>query len=120
MAWHFDSYKLHVNPYANLIDRATESIDGESFSDATYLELPPAMPFKDIPLNDGTKVCLVPPNLLFPSEHPIQIPAIAFGTGSALYHKDATAYVAQALENGFSHLDTAQGIPFHSITTYSK
>ncbi|KAG9120381.1 hypothetical protein FRC07_004148 [Ceratobasidium sp. 392] len=36
------------------------------------------------------------------------IPSIAFGTGSALYGKDATTYVAQALEGGFNHIDTAQ------------
>ncbi|CAE6351560.1 unnamed protein product [Rhizoctonia solani] len=36
------------------------------------------------------------------------IPAIAFGTGTALYGKDATAYVVQAIEGGFNHIDTAQ------------
>ncbi|KAF8746729.1 Aldo kereductase, partial [Rhizoctonia solani] len=36
------------------------------------------------------------------------IPAIAFGTGSALFGKDATAYVVQAIEGGFNHVDTAQ------------
>ncbi|KAG9125924.1 hypothetical protein FRC07_005579 [Ceratobasidium sp. 392] len=36
------------------------------------------------------------------------IPAIAFGTGTALRDKDATAYVVQALEGGFNHIDTAQ------------
>ncbi|KAG8689553.1 hypothetical protein FRC11_001986, partial [Ceratobasidium sp. 423] len=36
------------------------------------------------------------------------IPAIAFGTGTALFGKDATAYVAQAIEGGFNHIDTAQ------------
>ncbi|KAG8685917.1 hypothetical protein FRC09_014464, partial [Ceratobasidium sp. 395] len=36
------------------------------------------------------------------------IPAIAFGTGSALFGKDATTAVVQALEGGFSHIDTAQ------------
>lgn len=36
------------------------------------------------------------------------IPAIAFGTGTALFGRDATAYVVQALEGGFNHIDTAQ------------
>ncbi|KAG6864525.1 hypothetical protein C0991_008926, partial [Blastosporella zonata] len=49
------------------------------------------MPFKTIKLNDGN-----------------EIPAIGFGTGSALFGKDATDYVIQAIETGFSHLDTAQ------------
>ncbi|KAF8919793.1 NADP-dependent oxidoreductase domain-containing protein [Mucidula mucida] len=49
------------------------------------------MPFEQIPLNDGNK-----------------IPAIAFGTGTALFGNDATEYVARALDNGFSHVDTAQ------------
>ncbi|KZT27438.1 Aldo/keto reductase [Neolentinus lepideus HHB14362 ss-1] len=48
------------------------------------------MPFGVVKLNDGT-----------------EIPAIAFGTGSALFRKDATEYVEQALETGFSHIDTA-------------
>ncbi|KAF9464109.1 Aldo/keto reductase, partial [Collybia nuda] len=49
------------------------------------------MPFENIKLNDGN-----------------EIPAIAFGTGTAHFGKDATEYVAQALEAGFSHIDTAQ------------
>ncbi|CAE6411147.1 unnamed protein product [Rhizoctonia solani] len=36
------------------------------------------------------------------------IPAIGFGTGTALFGKDATAYVLQAIEGGFNHIDTAQ------------
>ncbi|THH13681.1 hypothetical protein EW146_g6575 [Bondarzewia mesenterica] len=48
------------------------------------------MPFPRIVLNDGN-----------------EIPAIGFGTGSALFGKDATQYVNQALEAGFSHIDTA-------------
>ncbi|TFK52311.1 Aldo/keto reductase [Heliocybe sulcata] len=48
------------------------------------------MPFGTVKLNDGA-----------------EMPAIAFGTGSALFRKDATEYVEQALETGFSHLDTA-------------
>lgn len=48
------------------------------------------MPFGTVTLNDGN-----------------EMPAIAFGTGSALYRKDATEYVEQALETGFSHIDTA-------------
>jgi diketogulonate reductase-like aldo/keto reductase len=36
------------------------------------------------------------------------IPAIGFGTGTALYGKDATGYVVQAIEGGFNHIDTAQ------------
>jgi len=49
------------------------------------------MPFGKVKLNDGN-----------------EIPAIAFGTGSALRGRDAEVYVAQALEAGFSHIDTAQ------------
>ncbi|KAG6914164.1 hypothetical protein DXG01_002002 [Tephrocybe rancida] len=45
---------------------------------------------------------------LLRSVHTAQIPAIGFGTGSALFGKDATDYVIQAIETGFSHLDTAQ------------
>ncbi|KAJ3476647.1 hypothetical protein NLI96_g11019 [Meripilus lineatus] len=37
-----------------------------------------------------------------------QIPAIAFGTGSKWKGHDVTAYVEQAFEAGFSHIDTAQ------------
>ncbi|TFK52297.1 Aldo/keto reductase [Heliocybe sulcata] len=48
------------------------------------------MPFGTVTLNDGT-----------------EMPAIAFGTGSSLRGKDATEYVEQALESGFSHIDTA-------------
>ncbi|KDR66575.1 hypothetical protein GALMADRAFT_232439 [Galerina marginata CBS 339.88] len=49
------------------------------------------MPFGNIKLNDGNKV-----------------PAIAFGTGSALNNTDVTNSIIQALKTGFSHLDTAQ------------
>jgi len=48
------------------------------------------MPFGSIKLNDGN-----------------EIPAIAFGTGSTMKGQDVTQYVEQALENGFSHIDTA-------------
>ncbi|KIL59056.1 hypothetical protein M378DRAFT_131847 [Amanita muscaria Koide BX008] len=49
------------------------------------------MPFADFTLNDGRK-----------------IPSIAFGTGSVLKGTDVSEYVEQALETGFSHIDTAQ------------
>ncbi|KAJ7453145.1 NADP-dependent oxidoreductase domain-containing protein [Mycena latifolia] len=48
------------------------------------------MPFGTVTLNDGKK-----------------IPAIAFGTGSIYKHTDVTQLVNQALETGFSHIDTA-------------
>ncbi|TDL23154.1 Aldo/keto reductase [Rickenella mellea] len=48
------------------------------------------MPWGTIKLNDGN-----------------EIPAIAFGTGTALRNEDSTAYVEQAIESGFSHIDTA-------------
>ncbi|KAH8104993.1 Aldo/keto reductase [Phellopilus nigrolimitatus] len=51
------------------------------------------MPFGSIKLNDGN-----------------EIPAIAFGTGTELLRKDATASVGMALENGFTHIDTAQTV----------
>ncbi|KAJ7268170.1 NADP-dependent oxidoreductase domain-containing protein [Mycena haematopus] len=49
------------------------------------------MPFGTFTLNDGRK-----------------IPAIAFGTGSIYKMVDVTQYVEQAIDVGFSHLDTAQ------------
>ncbi|CAK5282954.1 unnamed protein product [Mycena citricolor] len=49
------------------------------------------MTFETIPLNDGK-----------------EIPAIAFGTGSVYKFTDVTRLVAQALESGFWHVDTAQ------------
>ncbi|KAJ7704717.1 NADP-dependent oxidoreductase domain-containing protein [Mycena olivaceomarginata] len=49
------------------------------------------MPFGTVSLNDGN-----------------EIPAIAFGTGTALSRKDVTHFVQQAIDSGFSHIDTAQ------------
>lgn len=49
------------------------------------------MPFATVKLNDGN-----------------EMPTIAFGTGSKWKGHDVTQYVEQALEVGFSHLDTAQ------------
>ncbi|KAJ7625254.1 NADP-dependent oxidoreductase domain-containing protein [Mycena polygramma] len=49
------------------------------------------MPFGTVNLNDGNK-----------------IPAIAFGTGTALKGKDVTYFCQQAIDSGFSHIDTAQ------------
>ncbi|KAK7681594.1 hypothetical protein QCA50_015327 [Cerrena zonata] len=49
------------------------------------------MPFKTVTLNDGNKM-----------------PVIAFGTGSKWKGHDVTEYVEQAIEVGFSHIDTAQ------------
>jgi len=49
------------------------------------------MPFGYTTLNDGHK-----------------IPEIAFGTGTALYQRDASKEVVQALNGGFIHIDTAQ------------
>ncbi|OBZ71627.1 NADPH-dependent conjugated polyketone reductase C1 [Grifola frondosa] len=49
------------------------------------------MPFETVTLNDGNKM-----------------PAIAFGTGSKWKGQDVTEYVEQAIETGFSHIDTAQ------------
>ncbi|EKM82552.1 hypothetical protein AGABI1DRAFT_111158 [Agaricus bisporus var. burnettii JB137-S8] len=37
-----------------------------------------------------------------------RIPAIAFGTGTALYNQDASAFVRLAIETGITHLDGAQ------------
>jgi predicted aldo/keto reductase-like oxidoreductase len=39
---------------------------------------------------------------------------MAFGTGTVLKGRDATDFVAQALESGFDHIDTAAG-PFPSF-----
>lgn len=49
------------------------------------------MPIPLLTLNDGTKA-----------------PWIAFGTGTALYSKDAQQSVIIAIQNGFTHLDGAQ------------
>ncbi|KAF8174251.1 Aldo/keto reductase [Pholiota molesta] len=49
------------------------------------------MPFADIQLNDGNK-----------------IPAIAFGSGSVNKGHDIHHYIEQAIDTGFTHLDTAQ------------
>ncbi|KIJ16762.1 aldehyde reductase [Paxillus involutus ATCC 200175] len=49
------------------------------------------MPVSTLALNDGT-----------------QVPWIAFGTGTALYAKDAEQAVTVAIKNGFTHLDGAQ------------
>ncbi|KIO13674.1 hypothetical protein M404DRAFT_993217 [Pisolithus tinctorius Marx 270] len=49
------------------------------------------MPTSLLTLNDGTKA-----------------PWIAFGTGTALYSKDAQQSVIIAIQNGFTHLDGAQ------------
>lgn len=49
------------------------------------------MPFVDVKLNDG-----------------YSMPAIAFGTGSVNKGRDIHEYVEDALEHGFSHIDTAQ------------
>lgn len=49
------------------------------------------MPFGKVTLNNGRA-----------------IPEIAFGTGSVWKRQDATPYVAQALQAGFVHVDTAQ------------
>ncbi|KAJ3882508.1 NADP-dependent oxidoreductase domain-containing protein [Lentinula edodes] len=48
------------------------------------------MPLEPIPLNDGNK-----------------IPSIAYGTGSKMKFHDITQYIEQAIETGFSHIDTA-------------
>ncbi|KAF8962973.1 NADP-dependent oxidoreductase domain-containing protein [Flammula alnicola] len=49
------------------------------------------MPFTDIELNDGNK-----------------IPSIAYGSGSVNKGQDIHYFIEQAIEVGFSHLDTAQ------------
>jgi len=49
------------------------------------------MPVSTLALNDGTRA-----------------PWIAFGTGTALYRKDATQAITIAIQNGFTHLDGAQ------------
>ncbi|KAI0333689.1 Aldo/keto reductase [Cubamyces sp. BRFM 1775] len=49
------------------------------------------MPFGTVKLNDGN-----------------EMPVVAFGTGSKWKGQDVTDYVLQAIESGFSHIDTAQ------------
>lgn len=48
-------------------------------------------PIQTIQLNDG-----------------VSIPWVAFGSGTALFNKDAVASIVQALDGGFNHLDGAQ------------
>lgn len=38
----------------------------------------------------------------------MKVPALAFGSGTALYGQDAASQVVQALEAGFKHIDAAQ------------
>jgi diketogulonate reductase-like aldo/keto reductase len=56
------------------------------------------MPFGTVTLNDGN-----------------EFPMIAFGTGSTMKFKDVTDYVGQAIDNGFSHIDTAE---YYRTETY--
>ncbi|EPQ58043.1 Aldo/keto reductase [Gloeophyllum trabeum ATCC 11539] len=46
--------------------------------------------------------------LTFPLNDGTSIPALAFGTGTALYNKDARDAVTTAITSGFVHLDGAQ------------
>nr|GAT42332.1 predicted protein [Mycena chlorophos] len=74
------------------------------------------MPFEDILLSDGQKVRLRVRMLGYlEAEWRPQIPAIAFGTGSIYKWTDVTHYVQQALEAGFSHIDTAQAYVGNAI-----
>lgn len=66
------------------------------------------MPFGKVTLNDGREVGHSPPAAFSPSNSLLQIPGIAFGTGSVWKRREATPYVAQALRAGFVHIDTAQ------------
>ncbi|KAJ8080259.1 hypothetical protein PM082_017089 [Marasmius tenuissimus] len=56
------------------------------------------MPFEPVLLNDGN-----------------EIPSIGFGTGTKWKWQDVTEYVEQAIEVGFSHVDTAD---FYETETY--
>jgi diketogulonate reductase-like aldo/keto reductase len=38
----------------------------------------------------------------------IVVPTLAFGTGTALWHQDAAKQIKNAIEAGFTHIDTAQ------------
>lgn len=49
------------------------------------------MPVPSVKLNDGTS-----------------IPVVGFGTGTALYNKECSDLVLQALKNGYTSLDGAQ------------
>ncbi|KII86667.1 hypothetical protein PLICRDRAFT_43309 [Plicaturopsis crispa FD-325 SS-3] len=60
-------------------------------ADEKNVAVPSAAGFGTVTLNDGYK-----------------LPAIAFGSGSVWKYTDVTALVSQAIEEGFSHLDTAQ------------
>lgn len=68
---------------------------GKTFKALTSLsQVPPSIRYnmtKSFPLNDGS-----------------QIPSLAFGTGTALYGKDAADFVRIAIENNVTHLDGAQ------------
>lgn len=47
-------------------------------------------------------------SLTFTLNNGVEVPWLAFGTGTALYHQNATEAVRVALENGITHLDGAQ------------
>ncbi|KAG6816537.1 hypothetical protein H0H87_005314 [Tephrocybe sp. NHM501043] len=79
---------------ASMAATVNEDSDFKDYARTDYYqrtESVETMPFKNVKLNDGN-----------------EIPSIAFGTGSALYGKNATDSVIQAIETGFSHIDTAQ------------
>jgi hypothetical protein len=65
------------------------------------------MPFGKIKLNDGNEVGRFSLSTRIPYETHSQFPLIAFGTGTAFFKKDASAQVKQAIDTGFSHIDTA-------------
>ncbi|KAJ3523348.1 hypothetical protein NM688_g8745 [Phlebia brevispora] len=69
----------------------TEQIAETNCVLAPFSRLTLSMPFEEVELNDGTTM-----------------PSIAFGTGSKWKGHDVTSYVEQAIELGFSHIDTAQ------------
>jgi diketogulonate reductase-like aldo/keto reductase len=74
-----------------ICNKNSREIFKASISSISLSKVPPSKMTKSITLNDGSK-----------------IPSLAFGTGTALYGKDAADFVRIAIENNVTHLDGAQ------------
>jgi diketogulonate reductase-like aldo/keto reductase len=49
------------------------------------------------------------------------MPTIAFGTGSVMKEKeDVTAFIGQALDSGFDHIDTAARLCYTLVLSSAK
>lgn len=60
-------------------------------------------------LNDGNKIPVIAFGELLQARWPLcNVSRLTLGTGTALYAKECTDLVVQALKNGYVSLDTAQ------------